>query len=676
MAHPTNIGRVARCLHQFKILNRCSSLPSVLNRQDLQFTTETLSSSTRQLASSPSRSASPSCARKFTSSSSSSSTPPPSKKILNISTLLLQDGLDIRELPLIVRCADGTMFPFTNHITAEEKPRQVTEEDETFKVLLQQCSSVKDIFRLLEIPTDKVTGHSASYALLRMCQLKNANRDWDDLDSFIRTAVMNELYDTVRKEISMLTNETITSLVKCFLRSPQFSQECRVDVHEEIERRIGDVQFSISELCALSEKLQRSSENNEDLIDHIWVHIGTRYQEIDETNIAAVCRILPRTHKYITKMLDKQCQKFWWKLNSKDIATTITSMVRLNAMHGSMFKCFAKWTYLNIHNTSETDLMQIITCFIQFNFFDEIFTRALERYIPARGLKVDTNLLALTLEYIRGRRYLSPRILDTAVSHFTEHGSDYNALQLYTVLRTFGHLNYLPKNSTSFLVKVEDVLDKEFENLDISHCVEILCSFAFLGKIPTNFVSKVLTPSFLTRLKSTSNSNTYYQSCLWLEMFQSAVMLEARGSRIPFIFKFYDSNPHRNLDRVIHKSKLVDALYGLLGEENVKRLTFAKNTVHPIDFEFHVDSNGNVIPYSQMPENLTRIALLIRRPEDYCINSGHLLGEHSMRNRHLKILGYKIIELTYLDICQLRNSKEAVDYLKKELAPYLKLPQE
>ena len=311
-------------------------------------------------------------------------------------------------------------------MTLDDKPRQATEEDETFKVLLQQCSSVKEVFRLLEIPADKVTGHSASYALLRICQLKNANRDWDDLDSFIRTAVMNELYDTVRKEISILTNETIISLVKCILRSPQFSEQCKVVLHDEIERRIGDVQFTIAELCALSERLQRSVENNDDLIDLIWVHIGARYEEIDETNVASVCRILPRSHKYITKMLDKQCQKFWWKLNSRDVVTTITSMVRLNAMHGSMFKYFAKWTYLNIHNTSEPDLMQIITCFIQFNFFDEIFTRALERYVPARGSKVDTNLLALTMEYIRGRRFLSPRILDTAVLHFTEHGSRYN----------------------------------------------------------------------------------------------------------------------------------------------------------------------------------------------------------------------------------------------------------
>ena len=106
--------------------------------------------------------------------------------------------------------------------------------------------------------------------------------------------------------------------------------------------------------------------------------------------------------------------------------------------------------------------------------------------------------------------------------------SRYNPLQIYTVLRTFGHLNYLPKNNTTFLVKVEEVLDQEFEHLDISHCVEILCSFAFLGKIPTNFVNKVLTPSFLTRLKGELLNNVTW-SIIWIKKYhreEDAVLVE------------------------------------------------------------------------------------------------------------------------------------------------------
>lgn len=68
--------------------------------------------------------------------------------------------------------------------------------------------------------------------------------------------------------------------------------------------------------------------------------------------------------------------------------------------------------------------------------------------------QADTNVVAMCVEYCRTTKYLSPIVMDTAADHFTQHGMSYEPLQLFAVLRVFGHLNYLPADSAAFLKQV------------------------------------------------------------------------------------------------------------------------------------------------------------------------------------------------------------------------------
>ena len=42
-----------------------------------------------------------------------------------------------------------------------------------------------------------------------------------------------------------------------------------------------------------------------------------------------------------------------------------------------------------------------------------------------------------------------------------------------------------------------------------------------------------------------------------------------------------------------------------------------------------------------------RLAILIMAVDHYCVNSGHLLGEYAMRRRHLRKLGYTVVEVCW-----------------------------
>ena len=433
------------------------------------------------------------------------------RNVVSVSSILLQDGLEIQELPILVRLLDKGMVPLTNHTYTGEQIRAMTAEDENFEYLLQQCVAVQDVFKLLEIPSERVNGYSASAALLRMWELQKMNSDWGDLHSFIRTAVMNELNDTVSRDIAKLSNETLISLVACYMHMESFGQECMSAINGEIEKRMVEELFSIEQLLSINSLLHTSERGDKDLIKSIWVYIGNHYHDVKEDNIAGVLAWLPPSHKYLLKVLGRQLHKVWWKMKAEDTVSCLSSLVQLNTLQVSMMTDFAHWLFLNIHQVSEDGLMQFVAAFIHFRFSDPNFTTALERYVGVRGDQLNTSLLGLIMEYCRTRRYFSPAIMDVAARHFEQLGHTYSALQVFTVLRPFGQLNYIPKDSHNFLLQTEKILAQQFSDFEPAHLSELLCSFAFIEKIPLNFVHRVLTPSFLSKVKGVWNICVFFK---------------------------------------------------------------------------------------------------------------------------------------------------------------------
>lgn len=594
------------------------------------------------------------------------------RNVLSTSTILSQDGLEIQELPVLVRLLDKNMVPFSNHSYTGEHIRPMTAEDENFQNLLQRCMSVTDVFKLLEIPLEKVTGYSASAALQRMAELQKMNKDWDDLPSFIRTAVMNELYDTVTKDVAQLSNDTLFSLVSCYVDMENFGPACASAVNAEIEKRMVEEKFEINELCGLSDTLQSSDRGDKELINTVWVFIGNHYKDVTEHNISLVLSSLPASHKSLLKVFGKQLHRVWWKMKGREIAACLSSVVQLNSLQMTMMTDCARWLFLSVHEVTDAQLATIVGAYIHFQVSDANLITSLERFVPARGSKVDITLLGLVQEYCRARRYFSPTILESAADHFCQNGDSYSSLQIFTILRPFGQLGYLPKDSGKFLFKVELLLNKHFASFSPQQISELLCSFAFVERIPLNFIQKVLTPSFLGKVKDAEKPR---ETGVWLELLQSAVMLETRGVRVPCLYKL-EAGPTWRDDRIhMLQSRLGETLGLLLGDDDMAKLrVFAPNTIHSVDAELHVSTEGlPVKPGSGSTDTCRKVAILLLVPEHFCVNSRHLLGRFAMRRRHLKKLGYTVIEVLDSEFLPL-SSTGRVNYLREKLQHVIDFP--
>ncbi len=434
-----------------------------------------------------------------------------SSKFLSHSSIFLQDGLEIRELPLVIRKLAEDEIPITKMAyTGEERhEHQRTEQDDLFIQNLQNCHTVRHVFKLLEVPGENVTQVSACFALQRLCHLQEGITG--HVATFIRKAVFNELCDTATKDMQLTKTDTLITLVKSYLKSTSFEQMYIDRINAEIEKRIGDGAFSIAELCSLIKALSENVSGDQNIANDMWIHLGTRYREVDENNmreVYSVLRYMSPRFKYVLSLLDKQVHNCWWKLSSADVAL-ITRTVTMAKYHSHIsLQDIGKWMFVHIHDINDAQFIDIVGAFNYFEFADENLTRAIERYVSLKIEHMDKKVVALALEYCWNNRCLSPRILDAVATDFQKHHTKYESHYMYHTLRVYGLLNYLPPNGNKFFYVIDQVLQERFTEFQPHQIMEMLVSFIYLKRFPVNFLNKVFASHFLAQIQGKNVSLT------------------------------------------------------------------------------------------------------------------------------------------------------------------------
>ncbi|CAG5126094.1 unnamed protein product [Candidula unifasciata] len=635
-----------------------------------------------------------------------SSGPESTANILSQSMLIFQDGVDIEELPVLVKRATSESFPFTSHSYTGQQFQEETEFDTTFRQDLCNCYSVNDVFRLLEVPSDKVRGISASLALQKLHVLKYLNTDWHQIHSFIRSAVMRELYDTVQQDVKLLSNSTLISLVECYVATDGFSLMCIDGINLEIQSRLGDGILSVEELLNLSQVLSKHSginhkpsvsgvkispvsivsENSSRLLsndgdeqqvkvdsfdkycskagpqvrteihsrcsqlrDHVWVHLTSRYQDIDENTFAHILQALTCDRKNLVSLLEKSLAKYWISLSPEDVKTSLDNLVRLRANSTVIMTYFGRWAYVNIHQMSLPLLLSFLNAYIHFGFLNENLVKVMERCLSLKGQLIHTDVLALCVEYCRSCQYLSPLVMDAAASHFTQYAYSYEPLQLFVVLRAFGQLNYLPAQTSAFLKKVESCLWDRFDQMQETQLLEILGSFTFLDILPKNFHMRVSDHVFLDRIRRLNNANKS-AAFMWLGILKNAFALNTSQD--------LEKNHKWLLARNVKYSPLYhdDQKTSLLAVRFTISQLLGHHHHHVLPVygccAVYLSSDGLPLKITSVDNSCViegqvakKLAILLRTSDHFTVNTQQLLGVHAQKQKHLHKLGFSIVEV-------------------------------
>ncbi|RUS88457.1 hypothetical protein EGW08_003794 [Elysia chlorotica] len=662
------------------------------------------------------------------------------QKILSQSSILVQDGTGIEELPILMRRATKDSFPFTPYSFAGASVKEESEFDVSFRQALQSCGSVNAVFKLLEVPHNQVEGYSAAFALQRLHELKSLNTEWHQIHSFIRSAVMRELYDRVQTDVKLLSPETLLSLVECYLAADGFSQSCVDSINEEIQVRLADSAFTIPELLKLAEILKEkgafplkskpldlnvdnTTKNSdfvsqtlsafsrdfeefkadstpkkqhfdrfsahssieikekihakcEEILGNVWIHLVSRYPDVDEHSLPLVLQALSPSRKSVVPLLEKAASNIWAELTADGVETCLNSLSRLRVYNNGLMVHLGRWAYVHIHQMNAGLLMSFLHTFTMFSFLDTNLIKVLEKCLQLKGTKVQTDVLAMSVEYCLACRYLSPIVMEAAAAHLAEHGDSYHPLQLYAIVRAFGFLNYLPLKPAPFLKKAETCLWEHFDNLAERQILEVLGSLTFVNVLPKNFYRRVTSAYFYTKVGALMNPDKL-TALMWLRVLKHSIamdsstdinknlhwVLEQRNARS--VFLYLDS----------HKVTILAmraALDQLVGARHNHVLPFYGCCA------VYLDKNGIPLEvrrdkakgYKILGDVNKKLVMMLRSADHFTTNTRQLLGAQAQRTRNLNRLGFTLVEIR---ASHFFFSDQSVDVLREHLSPYMDL---
>ncbi|XP_050542455.1 FAST kinase domain-containing protein 3, mitochondrial-like [Daktulosphaira vitifoliae] len=618
---------------------------------------------------------------------------------LGHTSVLIQEGNEIRELPLIVRnvcgndiCTDSDCTSEINSNTMNlidklkdfnsESDRKKAEEEIVDVIRgFKKCSSVKSLIDLLEIVMlDEITPAVALCALKKIVELENFKFHVATyrVSSFLETRTNIDYTKTtiLHKLLQIISNgDDQNSVVEALELIPL--DQVKVlpsDVYknilsQEILCRVTESKLNINELCRSIDTFSKLNDFKK--ADQLWVGIMDKNSQIDESNIITVFRImylLKKSRKTIMNMLERRFQDFWHKLNVDELIEIIYTMKLTKCVSIKILEIISRWINTNIHTISETNLTSIVIELNQIGYVDIGIVKALERYVKAKHNAIkNPSLLVEIMKYSSKFNIQSEKIFDGCAKYLVNFNQQLNPSQIRDIFWPFGQLNYKPKCPINFWKTIENIMNKEFFNFKSHETLDMLIACVFLEKHPLNFIHRVFNPSFLQQLYDeggqidhTKMKLKLIDQCMTLECkhFQGPVLPRDKSAKsiwIDFRIKKVIKYVSNNIEHVFKDFNISYSIF--LSQLPIMSIYFIDALVHPKNSEI----NYKYINFKEYPGLCS--AIIIHLPEHYCWESENLIGMEETRIRHFRKIGLNVITMNYNKLNELKYPAEITEYI-------------
>ncbi|NWV64562.1 FAKD3 protein, partial [Malurus elegans] len=546
-----------------------------------------------------------------------------------------------------------------------------------FKKLNDLCTS-KEIFYFLsslEVMSDTM----ASGALQRISEIEVGDNGLKN-PGLLENEVFRALCFQFEFESSKLSNTGLLNALQALIKlriDPQST--LMASLLSESEERLGKGQLTAGNLCALGESLLELEGPSCATLEQIV----NRMQEKDierwsPQEIVMVYKILQ-----VTVREGKKWQKLLNRLNSVTLHTVsqlspnFTSVI-LNSLvvlcqTGAvpLVTALCKHSVKHVPYFTDHELVNVLEAFLYFGQKVQIFTHALEAHVPKSILTMHPQTISKVMEYCCKKMILSKPIFDAVAEGFISNADRLSTDQVAAYIIPFGTLNYLPPSASSLFRKLETVLHTHLRDFKPHTLLNLLHSCVLIQRYPINFLPKIFSPYFLQKLQAQPPGLNRVVMSQLTQLFLT-VTLECPFYEGPKLLSKYQvkafPTPHSSPDVYLFKRVKTGLLYLLK-----KRIYFASEVSTPyfyvIDIEIKLDEEGFILPAAQLEEVHRRIALCVDGQNRFCANSHNLLGEEAIKQRHLQLLGYEVVQIPFFEIENLQNTRKMAEYLHKKIFP-------
>ncbi|NXS71824.1 FASTK kinase, partial [Pandion haliaetus] len=307
----------------------------------------------------------------------------------------------------------------------------------------------------------------------------------------------------------------------------------------------------------------------------------------------------------------------------------------------------------------------------------ERFIRSMAEWLPRKAENLTPYTMALIAKYVARHRLREPRLLDTIANFLLKRGEQLDSKVIQKLVFPFSRMNYRPSNHSELFPKLEAILEQKAGSSPLA-TVNILMSMFQLSHFPQSVLHQVFSPAFITNVMSSPYALIVRR---YLSLLDAAVELEFHdysGPRLDPRYRVLMFEHALTADeanrKYSYKGLVAEALRQLVGEE-----CYRQDEVLPpgycTDFLLWINRSGTVLPLSRVPaaskappahtttspaaislrssvlaltsdlQDFAPVVLSVNDKWHYCQNSDILVGSRAMRDRHLRLLGYCLVQV-------------------------------
>ncbi|NXO02332.1 FAKD3 protein, partial [Rhinopomastus cyanomelas] len=542
------------------------------------------------------------------------------------------------------------------------------DKQQFFKKLNSLCTS-KDIFDFLS-SLKVMSDTMASGALQRISEVEVDDKGLKNPKGVFENEVFRGLCFQFEFASSKLSNTGLLNALQALIKlrvDPQTS--LMASLLSQCEERLGKGQLTVNNLCALGESLLELENPSHATLKQIVNCMQEKgIENWSPREMVMVYKIL-----VVTVREEEKYQDLISQLSLKFTSIILNSLAVLHQTQAvPIATALCKHSVKHIPYFTGDEFVNILEAFLYFGHCEQIFTETLETHIPETIFTMHLQTVCKVMQYCCQKRILSKPIFDAVAEAFISYGDRFTTDQIAECITPFGTLNYLPPSPSSFFKKLETVLHTHLRHFEPHTLLNLLHSCVLIQRYPINFLPKIFSPYFLQRLQAQPPGLDRTVTSQLTQLFLT-VTLECPLYKGPKLLAKYQekASPTYLTSLDVHLLKRVKT--GLLHLLK-NRMYFASEVLTPyfytVDIEIKLDEGGFVLPAAQHEEVHRRIALCVDGQNRFCVNSHDLLGEEAIKQRHLQLLGYEVIQVPFFEVESLQNCTGMAEYLHKKIFPH------
>ncbi|NXU56159.1 FAKD3 protein, partial [Turnix velox] len=554
-------------------------------------------------------------------------------------------------------------------------------EEQLFFKKLNSLDTSKEIFDFIS-SQEAMSDIMASGALQRISEVEVGDNGLKNPDGVLKNEVFRALCFQFECESSKLSNIGLLNALQALIKLRIDPQSTLIaSLLSEGKERLHKGQLTVKNLCALGESLLELEGPNCVQLEQILNQI----QEKDIENwspweMAMVYKMLQKTfskgeqYQDLLNRLNSVTLNTVSQLSPKFTSIILNSLVVLHQTQAvPLVTALCKHSVKHIPCFTVNELVNVLEAFLYFGHCEEIFTEALETHTPKSVFTMHPETASKIMQYCCQKMILSKPIMDAAAEGFITGANRFTTDQIAWYIIPFGTLNYQPPSAPSLFRKLENILHCHFSHFQPHTLINLLHSCVLIQRFPVNFLPKIFSSYFLQQLQAQPPGLDRTVTSQLTQLFLT-VTLECPFYEGPKLLSKYQVKsflkPHTSLDVHLLKRVKTGLLYLLK-----KRTYFASDVSTPyfytVDIEIKLDEEGFVLPAAHCEEVQRRIALCVDGQNRFCVNSHNLLGEEAIKQRHLQLLGYEVVQIPFFEIESLQNCSQMAQYLHKKIFPHI-----